>query len=1593
MKILRGIDSPVGGEHVLATFPPLGPYARPSAGEADLRKRLNLFPQRSLTHTALLDEQRSRIGDAMRLGQAVAPGVIDGFELAVEGDTLVLLPGHAIAPDGQDVELAYPLHIAASAIPVISPRVEQVLAAHHSADTAWARLSGLQRQATLAQVLGELGGASFLPHAMVLVAVPRTIALDRSDAASSPCPNATDASASSRAAWEDGLQLMWSPWPDDHALPLWSSDGGATVDARFRNRLAYAVFNAERERLSVSPAHSMRQWRERAGLSPAELDALAAQAQVEAEHARLWPWETLGVPLSIVAFDKDFKPVFADRAAVVRQGGGRRNRSALVPWSGDDVLWQARVSQLIEHLAELPPEQRATQALQQQFDWLPPAGVLPRELVDFSAGRQGFFPPQFDVQAQPVPVDMVDALIAESSALLPYNLSLRDQVQLLVPVPARFYDPELLRLDVLVHPLFDLEINRLGNERRLLLTRRDALRRRSDLLTQAVRGDTPAYPQDDLNALPDEAGALDALAFNRLHVSSAAANGAELHEFSAADLPLLFQATDELIVFVRVDMAPAGIGVRPLVSSQPGAEPVVTRPFIWGTAPAAANGDRVGDLPATGVWTRLAVPMSRAGLAGQKIDGLAFAIFAAGRPSRVSWGYAGKAASGSETFWVTDALPPGAQAGSASSWVWVEQGDTVSAAEDASFGLPIEAPAVGEASVSARPHTRHVAELDKLLESWKGFRGGVLATELGDPPAGRTANTPPRTIDGGLDELIARLDGRIRAAGDHVDMGFLRARTDIFRMRQSVLGTDAAGRFLTSPAAAELVQRNANPAATEKEFADYFARLGTAAAAPPNFEVAINTTAQPKTVSKAAVAKAPVTTSRASVASASLTGVSLAVPTSSFTLATSNSSLFTSVKPISGVTAGTAVSAVGGSAVVKGDLTTSVKGTLEGGVAAPVSVIGLKQTAVGISTVRPVQLTVEAPPAVKDVVGASLIGAVYNTVTVAERFESPASVVTSNSAAKGKSDFVVAGLAGLKASGLAVDDLPVYGYNKTDVEEGAADVSAAELLADLGRGAADRVIADTDNTPVTEDQHEAVYFRRGIEAIDNTIRFLRGMELRGEDYRRLQADAKLARERILGVSARIQALLDTLALKLAEVRHDLSVARALRAEEQARVDALIARRKAILAEQVPYLVFRRPRVTLTLQDVPLLAAQPADVVDPVPRCRGDSHDAPPELLAMVDTLRDVPVRWLRPLADVFVKLDRVSDLQRVVSQAQQRLFMGGTPVATHSPLDLLEGAHTKTGQMLATTFDRHTERLGKSAVAAAQQLASFDASSWKQAIEPAQHIVVIRDLFQAGSVKREVTLAAAGLLDDIAGVATCLHAQLCTVPPATRLRWAELFSQLDPAVSLRVLTVLPGFGDEALGVDYIAWRQMQGMVDWLFAQVTSDASAQDAINDLVRVSLLLTAHAPVKRIISARIRRPVPAIVHTRLDIELDPALTRIGTQVLVHAPATQTLVARAVIEDLSAGVATARITEAPAGANFMLDTSMRVQVQSGPPLTTKALQQAEAAQAYAAAVPASVAPKAAAAAKAADDVVVEKRIAKQVEALRDSGARVARMK
>ena len=603
-----------------------------------------------------------------------------------------------------------------------------------------------------------------------------------------------------------------------------------------------------------------------------------------------------------------------------------------------------------------------------------------------------------------------------------------------------------------------------------------------------------------------------------------------------------------------------------------------------------------------------------------------------------------------------------------------------------------------------------------------------------------------------------------------------------------------------------------------------------------------------------------------------------------------------------------------------------------------------------ISGEAPTTPVATSPSVPTDIARDSALGRVRETAAVAKRLEVAPSVEFVNIARQTKERFLVGGLQLLARAGYALEDIPATGFEIDETPAPTTTVpqpalvrkpieDAADLLALYTANSGVRIV-DQDDDPYLKaaEQTEARFFSFGLNAVDATVRFLRNVETRTDDYRRLQADAIAARERMRAAMGRLGAQIANLETALAEVRHDLSVARALRAEEQQRVARLVERRKAILAEHVPYLVFRRPLFTRVVENSPVLPAEPALVEDPVPAARQQTDELLPELQQMVDTLREVPARWFRKAAPLFAKFDRVQSIERLANAAFERLeaVAGGQARGI-----AFEPDGSKAAQQLRKTFDGHEQRMLKMAQDARGLLAAAQAPTAKGALDMVRRFASVSDLLRTAPPTRDVSLGAAGLLDDVGNVAHSLYELFCEVPPATRLRWAEIFSELDPGVPLRQLTVLPDFGDEATGVDFIQWRQMQKLVDWLFLQVEAEADAVAAINDLVRVCLLLSAHAPVKRILSARIRRPVPAVIDTRIELELDHRVARIGMQVLVHSPVTNAVIARAVVEDIAVGGGVARITQVMA-AQQTIDVAARVQLQSGPPLSTPSSARAD---------------------------------------------------
>jgi hypothetical protein len=634
----------------------------------------------------------------------------------------------------------------------------------------------------------------------------------------------------------------------------------------------------------------------------------------------------------------------------------------------------------------------------------------------------------------------------------------------------------------------------------------------------------------------------------------------------------------------------------------------------------------------------------------------------------------------------------------------------------------------------------------------------------------------------------------------------------------------------------------------------------------------------------------------------------------------------------------------------------------------------------------PVPVVLPPPPVAVDIAKDSALGKVRETIAVAKRLETSPSVEFRNIANAAKQRFFIEGIDILTSAGISLDDIPVRGYalalNNPPQVTGATATPAAgsaprtvpledviELrqrltarpgdqltgykafyVEDKGKEGAQPVkpeniqLLDLEASEIGQDEmHEATLFARGLDSIDSVVFFLRNVETRMDAYRVLQGDAIAARSRLQAVMQRLATEIGNIETELAEVRHDLAVARSLRAEEAQRVARLIERRKGILAEHVPFLVFRRPLFTRHLDNSPVRAAEPALIDDPVPAARAQTDELLPELAQMIDTLREVPARWFRKAIPVFDKFDRVQHIEKLVSTAVERIE---SIVTKGNRRIAFESDGSKAAQQLRATFDGHEQRLLKTADTARSLFVSMQADSARNALALVRGVASVSDLIRCAPVTREVTLAAAGLLDDIGNVAQALYEMFSEVPPANRLRWAEMFSELDPRVPLRQLTVLPDYGNEAIGVDFIQWRQMQKLVDWLFLQVDADDDAVAAINDLVRVCLLLSAHAPVKRIISARIKRPVPAIIDTRFELELDPKVARIGMQVLVHAPQTNTVVARALVEDIGAGGGFARITQVMTATATTIDASHRVMLQSGPALSSGSAARADSSQA-----------------------------------------------
>ncbi|MEY4754884.1 MAG: hypothetical protein RJA44_2559, partial [Pseudomonadota bacterium] len=147
--------------------------------------------------------------------------------------------------------------------------------------------------------------------------------------------------------------------------------------------------------------------------------------------------------------------------------------------------------------------------------------------------------------------------------------------------------------------------------------------------------------------------------------------------------------------------------------------------------------------------------------------------------------------------------------------------------------------------------------------------------------------------------------------------------------------------------------------------------------------------------------------------------------------------------------------------------------------------------------------------------------------------------------------------------------------------------------------------------------------------------------------------------------------------------------------------------------------------------------------------------------------------------------------------------------------------------------------------------------------------------------------------------------------------------------------VLPRWAE----IDVIDRKQMQAYVDWLFGQIEpGQPPAVALINDVVRMCLLLASHAPVDRIISGRLARPVAGVtpgVHIPFTV-LDPSRLRVGMQAVLYRG--DTVVARAVVADLGQHEVSARVIHTTGTAKLDLADDVRVHFDANASLSLDGL-------------------------------------------------------
>jgi hypothetical protein len=496
------------------------------------------------------------------------------------------------------------------------------------------------------------------------------------------------------------------------------------------------------------------------------------------------PWEAAGLPLALIGFNSDWTVQFVDRASVVRQGGQRAGKFAW-PGTGRPSLWDARVEQFGEQLGSLAELPEDITSLRNVFPQLPPVGFLPRRVAENSSGTS-IFPETFATSIVPVPADQLNIILREHRTFDPIDLTIAEDIGLALPVPAADYDPDLMHDDIISQD-FDDAITAITSLRNDWLAKRAQVSLTRETLIDANRGNLDLRIDPDKSLANDERIAIfDARRATQLKDSRPLS-------FLASSGGMLLGPSDKIYVWAFFDGNARSMSVSVLAKSNGTQKQELFSAVLNHDEDRRENSEGNRILPEAGKWVRFAVQAGDFFIAEQNppavavsdvksLEITAFGLAVEGSSARIAeLGLSD--ASGNVNPILTDTLPtPGFAKNPPSKydeWPWT---GGFKVQNEEAFGTSIEK------DVRIAP----------LVEA---FNIKLASLEFLGLEAKRLSGLS-------LTELIDQLTAQINATNDAVDLGFLMARTNTFRVREFMLGSDAASRLATSPALADIIKQD-----------------------------------------------------------------------------------------------------------------------------------------------------------------------------------------------------------------------------------------------------------------------------------------------------------------------------------------------------------------------------------------------------------------------------------------------------------------------------------------------------------------------------------------------------------------------------------------------------------------------------------------------------------------------------------------------------------------------------------------------------------------------------------------------------------------